>query len=79
MRQILCCIAAQPSWSQRTVQLAERFARRGVVGVDIASGEMHFEETATGTDRVVVSRPRSDKRWMGGAAWWEFPKLGEMF
>ncbi|CAK9085835.1 Adenosine deaminase (Adenosine aminohydrolase) [Durusdinium trenchii] len=44
VRQILCCIAAQPSWSQRTVQLAERFARRGVVGVDIASGEMHFEE-----------------------------------
>lgn len=43
MRQILCCIAAQPSWSRKTAELAELYAPQGVVGVDIASGEMHFE------------------------------------
>lgn len=44
VRQILCCIAAQPSWSQLTAELAEKYRTAGVVGVDIASGEMHFEE-----------------------------------
>jgi len=46
VRQILCCIAAQPSWSQKTAQLAVQYAERGVVGLDIASGEMHFEDAA---------------------------------
>jgi len=46
VQQILCCIAAQPAWSAQTMALAEEFRNEGVVGVDIAAGEMHFEEGA---------------------------------
>ena len=34
MRQILCYIAAQPSWSQLTAELAERYRAAGVVGAE---------------------------------------------
>mmetsp|Transcript_42201 Transcript_42201/g.78496 ORF Transcript_42201/g.78496 Transcript_42201/m.78496 type:complete len:410 (-) Transcript_42201:230-1459(-) len=47
VRQILCCIAAQPAWSKDTIALAEEFRSQGVVGVDIAAGEMHFEDEAS--------------------------------
>ncbi|CAE7286274.1 ADA, partial [Symbiodinium necroappetens] len=46
VHQILCCIAAQPAWSAQTMVLAEEFRNEGVVGVDIAAGEMHFEDGA---------------------------------
>eukprot|EP00438_Fugacium_kawagutii_P034898 Skav224144 [mRNA] locus=scaffold462:297070:303258:- [translate_table: standard] len=32
VRQILCCIGAQPSWSQLTAELAEKYRAAGVVG-----------------------------------------------
>ena len=36
VRQILCCIAAQPSWSQLTAELAEKYRTAGVVGAEAA-------------------------------------------
>lgn len=44
VRQILCCIGSQPSWSEETAVLAKKFNGKGVVGIDIASGEMHFDD-----------------------------------
>ena len=49
VNQILCCIAWRPDWADEIVELANE--RRNsfpcaVVGVDIAAGEEHFDETA---------------------------------
>jgi len=46
VRQILCCINFCPQWSLDVVQTAAaaRDAGCGVVGVDLASGETHFED-----------------------------------
>merc|ERR1740121_685206 len=46
VRQILCCICFCPQWSMDVVKTAAeaRDAGLGVVGVDLASGETHFED-----------------------------------
>lgn len=44
VKQLLCCINMRPSWSAETVELAIQFQTEGVVGVDIASGEQHFDK-----------------------------------
>lgn len=44
VRQILCCINLRPGWSEETAALAAEFRSQGVVGLDVASGEQHFED-----------------------------------
>jgi adenosine deaminase len=43
VKQILCCINFCPQWSMDTVKTALECRDLGVVGVDIASGEHHFD------------------------------------
>eukprot|EP00419_Tripos_fusus_P027319 CAMPEP_0172725658 /NCGR_PEP_ID=MMETSP1074-20121228/88908_1 /TAXON_ID=2916 /ORGANISM="Ceratium fusus, Strain PA161109" /LENGTH=487 /DNA_ID=CAMNT_0013552489 /DNA_START=50 /DNA_END=1509 /DNA_ORIENTATION=+ len=43
VRQILCCINFCPHWSMDTVKTALACRQLGVVGIDIASGEHHFD------------------------------------
>jgi adenosine deaminase len=43
VKQILCCINFSPQWSMDTVKTAAACKDLGVVGVDIASGEHHFD------------------------------------
>lgn len=46
VRQVLCCICFCPQWSMDVVRTAAaaRDAGLGVVGVDLASGEAHFQD-----------------------------------
>merc|ERR1711865_785340 len=43
VKQLLCCINFSPQWSMDTVKTAVECRDLGVVGVDIASGEHHFD------------------------------------
>mmetsp|Transcript_30168 Transcript_30168/g.77868 ORF Transcript_30168/g.77868 Transcript_30168/m.77868 type:complete len:377 (+) Transcript_30168:19-1149(+) len=43
VKQILCCINFCPQWSKDTVDTALASRDLGVVGVDLASGEHHFD------------------------------------
>jgi adenosine deaminase len=43
IKQLYCAIDFSPSWAEEVVTLAGEFRKRGVVGVDIAAGEEHFE------------------------------------
>lgn len=45
VKQILCCINGRPHWSEELVKIAiEKRKSHDIVGVDIASGEQHFED-----------------------------------
>jgi len=43
VRQILCCINFCPHWSMDAVKTALDCHELGVLGIDIASGEHHFD------------------------------------
>ncbi|KAF4686951.1 hypothetical protein FOZ60_004666 [Perkinsus olseni] len=43
MNQILCCMNLMPGVSAEVAQLAVEFKPKGVVAIDVAAGETHFE------------------------------------
>jgi len=67
VKQLLCCICHNPEWSGETIDLAIKYrecADRdvGVVGVDIASGEGHFQnETLFKQHKHAIDRARAEK------------------
>lgn len=56
VQQILCCVCMRPSWSEEVVKLAMQFHKDGVVGIDVASGEMHFEAGPLHDAHVAATR-----------------------
>ncbi|KAK3087491.1 hypothetical protein FSP39_006603, partial [Pinctada imbricata] len=45
VKSILCCIVFNPEWSDEVAELCQKYRSDGVVGIDMACGEMTGKET----------------------------------
>ncbi|KAF4711184.1 hypothetical protein FOZ63_009689 [Perkinsus olseni] len=56
VKQILCCMNRNPEMSADIADLAIEFKGSGVVGVDVASGELHFDQADVRAAHVEACR-----------------------